>query len=345
MMNRPPPNSMRAFCEVPNVPPTMTVVYVDTLMLLSSLSFLMDYLLLWATAKVTRTSLRPRRLCLGAGIGTLYFAVYYLSHRGAGYDLGWLLSWPAVVAVSLGMLAAAFWPLPWPTLARVTGYFYFIAVSSGGAGVAAGYALGWGAAGRLLASIAAILVTAELGWGVVQRTVWQRLYHVTLEVLIFGQKVTAQALVDTGNRLRDPLGGTPVIVVEHDVVAHLMPEHLHPVLSKMEAGDFSDVSRLLSSQRWSSRFRVIPFNSLGKEKGLLIGFRPDEAAVWIGGRRLPLGPVVVALHPRALDPEGAYRALVHPDLLDALPLAEGRASWTHSTPSQEGERSRVATPS
>lgn len=327
------------------MPPTMTVVYVDTLMLLASLSFLMDYLLLWATAKVARIPLRPWRLSLGAGIGTLYFTVYYLSQQGVGYEHAWLLSWPSVLAVSLGMLAAAFWPLPWATLLRATGYFYFVAVSSGGAGVAAGYALGWGAAGKLLASIAAILITAEVGWGVVQRTVWQRLYHVTLEILLFGQKVTAQALVDTGNRLRDPLGGAPVVVVEHSVVSPLFPENLRPVVTAMETGDLSGVSRLLTSERWSSRFRIIPYTSLGKEKGLLVGFRPDAAAVWIGGRRLPLGPVVVALHPKALDPDGVYRALVHPDLLDALPLAQGRASWTHSTPSQEGERSRVATPS
>lgn len=336
--------ALAGFCEVSDVPPPTTVVYVDTLLLLASLSFLMDYLLLWATAKVARTPRRPWRLALGAGIGALYFVAYYLSQRGIGFDYDWLRYWPSLVTVSVGMLATAFWPLPWPTLLRVTGYFYFIAVSSGGAGVAAGYALGWGAAGQLAASVAAILVTAEVGWGVVQRTVWQRLYHVTLEIVLFGEKVAAQALVDTGNRLKDPLGGAPVVVVEHSVVSHLLPEHLRPVLAQMETGDLSGISRLLTSERWSSRFRIIPYTSLGKEKGLLVGFRPDEASVVLEGRRIPLDRVVVALHPNALDPEGVYRALVHPDLLDVAPLAEAPGAWTLSTPSHEGERPHV-TPS
>ena len=327
------------------MPSPKTVVYVDTLLLLAVLSFLMDYLLLWATSKVAKTPRRPWRLALAAAIGTLYFVVYYLSERGIGQYYGWLRYWPSLVAVSAAMLMTAYYPLPWPALVRVMGYFYFIAVSSGGAGVAAGYALGWGVVGQLAASIAAILVTAEVGWGVVQHTVWQRLYHVSLEIVLFGEKATTEALVDTGNRLKDPLGGAPVIIVEHSVVAHLLPEHLHPVLIQMEAGDLSGVSRLLTSERWSSRFRVIPFTSLGKEKGLLVGFRPDSASVIVDGRRVPLTPIVVGLHPKALDPEGVYRALVHPELLHSTAAIEPAGAWALSTSRNEGERPHATTTS
>ena len=163
-----------------------TAVYVDTLLLLASLSFLMDYLLLWATAKVGKMPLSPRRLVLGSGIGTAYFVLYYLSGRGVGDAYGWFRAFPALVAVSFLMLVAAFYPLPWRALAAAAGYFYFIAVSSGGAGIASRYALGWGAA-EVAASIAAILVIAELGWGIVQRSLWQRLYHVALEVELLGE--------------------------------------------------------------------------------------------------------------------------------------------------------------
>lgn len=325
------------------MPPPTTVVYVDTLLLLAALSFLMDYLLLWATSKVARTPRRPWRLVLGAAIGAFYFVIYYLSERGVGHYYGWLRYWPSLVAVSISMLMTAFYPLPWSTLLRVTGYFYFIAVSSGGAGVAAGYALGWGAAGQLAASIAAILVTAEVGWGVVQRTVWQRLYHVSLEIVLFGEKVTTEALVDTGNRLKDPLGGEPVVVVEHGVVSHLFPEQLQPILIDMETGDLSGVSRLLTSERWSSRFRIVPYTSLGRERGLLVGFRPDAASVIVDGRRAPLERIVVALHPKTLDPDGVYRALIHPELLHSAALAEPPGAWALSTPGNEGERPHATT--
>lgn len=327
------------------MPPPATVVYVDTLLLLAALSLIMDYLLLWATSKVAKTPRSPWRLGLGAAIGTAYFVVYYLSERGIGPYYGWLTMWPAVLSTSLAMLTAAFYPLPWPALLRVTGYFYFIAVSSGGAGVAAGYALGWGVAGQLAVAIGAILITAELGWGVVQRSIWQRLYNITLEIDLFGEKVTTEALADTGNRLKDPLAGAPVIVVEHSVVARLLPEHLRPVLIQMEAGDLSGVSRLLTSERWSSRFRVIPFTSLGKDKGLMVGFRPDSATAIVDGQPIPLGSVVIGLHSKPLDPDGVYHALIHPGLLQGAAQEESSREWARSTSRQKGETSHATTSS
>ncbi|MFS8573604.1 MAG: sigma-E processing peptidase SpoIIGA, partial [Clostridia bacterium] len=220
-------------------------------------------------------------------------------------------------------------------------------VSSGGAGIASRYALGWGAAGQLAASIAAILVIAELGWGIVQRSLWQRLYHVALEVELFGEKAVTQALLDTGNRLKDPLGGAPVIIVEHGVVARLMPEHLRPALLEMEGGDLAGISRLLASERWSSRFRVIPYSSLGREKGLLVGFRPDAVTVVAEGRRVTLTGVVIGISPKPLDPEGSYSALLHPELLEAALREGGRraAAWTLSTSPSEGETSHASTAS
>ena len=269
-----------------------------------SLSFLMDYLLLWATAKVAR---RPdaRGACAGAGIGALYFVAYYLSQRGIGFDYDWLRYWPSLVTVSVGMLATAFWPLPWPTLLRVTGYFYFIAVSSGGAGVAAGYALGWGAAGQLAAGVAAIHRHRGVGWGVVQRTVWQRLYHVTLEIVLFGEKVADASLGRYGQSPERSPGGNAGRRRRAQRRLPPFARALGPVLAQMETGDLSGISRLLTSERWSSRFRIIPYTSLGKEKGLLVGFRPDEASVVLEGRRIPLDRVVVAFTPTPWTPKAS----------------------------------------
>jgi len=330
---------------VSGVPPAVTVVYVDTLILLGVLSFMMDYLLLWATTKVAKAPHRSGRLAAGAAVGTAYFLLYYLSERGVVPYYGWVRVWPAVLATSVAMLITAFYPLSWPALFRVTGYFYFIAVSSGGAGLAAGYALGWGIAGQLAVAIGAIMIVAELGWGVVQRSLWQKLYNITLEINLFGHKVRTEALADTGNLLKDPLDGTPVVVVEHSVVARLLPEHLRPVLIQMESGDLSGISRLLTSERWSSRFRVIPFTSLGKEKGLMVGFRPDSVAAIIDGEPIPLESVIIGLYPKALDPEGVYHALIHPGLLQQAVPGALAPEWAQSTTPEKGETSHATTSS
>lgn len=321
------------------------VIYVDTLLLLAALSFVMDYLLLWATAKVTKVHFAPLRLAGGALVGAAYFVLYYLSERGAIGYYGWLRFWPSVLAASFLMILLAFYPLRVQRFLRVTGYFYVITLTSGGAGIAAGYALGWGVAWRLLVSIAAILLTAELGWGVVQKSLWQRLYQVPLEIVLFGERVVTTALLDTGNRLRDPVSGAPVAVVEHQVIAHLFPEHLEEAIRRMERGDLSEIGRVLSSAQWSARFRVVPYTALGKEKGLLVGFRPDEVWVTVEGKRVHLDRVIVGIYHRRLDPEGAYQALVHPEMIQSALSSEGASLKEYSSRHQEGESTHVTTPS
>ncbi len=321
------------------------VIYVDTLFLLGALSFLMDYLLLWAAAKATKLPFRASRLAAGALAGSTYFVLCYLSERGAVGSAGWLRTWPFVLAASFLMILLAFHPMSGRRFLRLTGYFYAISLVSGGAGIAAGYALGWGVAWRLLVAIAAALAAAELGWGVVQKSLWERLYHVPLEIVLFGQRAATTALLDTGNRLKDPVSGAPVAVVEHKVIAHLLPEELEEVVRRMERGDLSEVGRLLTSAEWSARFRVIPYAALGKENGLLVGFRPDEVRVNVEGRHVRLERVVVGIYHKSLDPDGAYQALIHPEMIEAALSSGEEPHEAYSSRQREGESTHVATPS
>src|SRR5690606_17947060 len=133
---------------------------------------------------------RPlRRFALGSVCGALYFILYYVSTRAAAPQYQFLQAWPALVLVSIGMLVAAFAPLTLKQLPRVCGIYYFIAVSSGGAGLAVGFALGWSVPMQLIVSIAAILVVAEVGWGVIQKSLWQRLYHVPIQIGLLDEKI------------------------------------------------------------------------------------------------------------------------------------------------------------
>ena len=320
------------------------VVYLDVLALIALLSLAMDYLLLWATAKATKTKASAGRLLAAAAFGTGYFIAFYLSGRLILPYYGWLQHWPAIAGASFAMLAIAFAPVPLRRLWRIAGFFYFIALCSGGAGMAAGYALDLGMTGRLFASIAAILIIAELGWGAVQKSVWQRVYQVPLEIVLAGNRARTVALLDTGNQLKDPLRGSKVIVVEHQAILPLLPEPLREDMAALERGDLSKVGRLAASAEWSARFRVIPFASLGKKHGLLMGFRPDEAAVVIEGKRIPLPGAVVGISPERLDPEGGYGALLHPDLVQDALGAPGAAERS-AIPRPKGESPHVSTPS
>lgn len=317
-------------------------VYIDTLISVAALCFAVDFLLLWATSKVSGILRAASGLAIGAAFGTVYFILYILSDALSGPYYGLLKSWPVIVIVSAVMLHIALAPLSLRSFLQAAAYYYFIALSAGGAGLAAQYALGWGVPLQLITSIAAILIVAEMGWGVVQKSLWQRLYHLPLKLTLFGETVTATALLDTGNRLKDPLSGGGVIIVELDVIKRVIPEPLVESLEQMSGGDLQSVSRLLYSSRWSSRFRIIPFRSLGRENGILVGFRPDEAVVIFEGEKIVLEGVTIGIYDKKLDAEGGYNALLHPDVLRAIRKTSTSGHFAQQTTSK-GERPHAST--
>ena len=101
-------------------------------------------------------------------------------------------------------------------------------------------------------------------------------------------------IVDTGNTLRNPGSGEPVIVVQKDI---LESEGLDSIL-------------MASGGEAAAGLCVIPYQAVGKKSGVLVGFRPDY--VMVGNRRNV--NTVVALTDQVFDTEEDYQVLLHPDL-------------------------------
>ena len=57
-------------------------LYVDVWLLRLGCNFIFEYLLLWATATITRTQTTPMRLLMGSFIGTLHYLLYLAASVG-----------------------------------------------------------------------------------------------------------------------------------------------------------------------------------------------------------------------------------------------------------------------
>jgi stage II sporulation protein GA (sporulation sigma-E factor processing peptidase) len=118
------------------------------------------------------------------------------------------------------------------------------------------------------------------------------------------------ALVDTGHSLKEPLSQSPVIIAEFRQVEQLLPECLKILFhEKLE----SDLTVLLSIREESfyNRIRMIPFTSLGRNNGMLIGFRPDFVRVE-GGEKTD---VIIGIYNDNLCRDGRYCGLLSPELV------------------------------
>jgi stage II sporulation protein GA (sporulation sigma-E factor processing peptidase) len=94
-----------------------------------------------------------------------------------------------------------------------------------------------------------------------------RLCTVTVE--LDGRSVTLRGIVDSGNRLRDPIGGRAVICAEKKALAELLSL---PLMAVMEGMPPQAVSLSPSDAK---RIRVIPADT-ATGGGILYGFFPDR---------------------------------------------------------------------
>ncbi|HBT48124.1 MAG TPA: sigma-E processing peptidase SpoIIGA [Peptococcaceae bacterium] len=284
----------------------------------------MDYIILWATARLSQAPTSPWRLLGAAAVGSLYSLTIF-------YPAGGPWMWSAVkVLVSLFMLFLAFFPVSWRKFLQGVGYFYLVSFAMGGAVLGALYltdsltsqafTAGGAVVGPLPFGWLAMAVGATLFlvyWGslFIKRNSWQSVLRLPIVVGLNGKRLALKALVDTGNNLRDPFTGRPVIVVEYGALRPLLPPELQ--IESPAAGE-PELEKLVSSLHgttWAARLRIIPFHSLGREHGLLLGFKPDEVIVLWEDRLVRVKDVVIGLCWQRLNPEGGYQALLHPELL------------------------------
>lgn len=285
----------------------MTVIYVDTLFLLNAL---VDYLLLLAAARLAGEPLRRRRLALGAVLGGLYAAAIFLP------GLGFLAHPLCRLASAALMLLAAYGGSR--HLLRQGALFAALTCAFGGGIVAigllggTGLTLGNGVFYSAL-DLKVVLLSAAACYGALT-LVFRRLGRhsaasgelVSARLSMGEKSVTLTALVDTGNTLADPISGRPVMVAEGESVAPLFPRENRPAPHDLR--DPAAALNRLGTGEWRSRFRLLPYRSVGVSRGLLLAVRMDALELDGRGR----GPVLVALSPTPVSDGGGYRALIGP---------------------------------
>lgn len=295
----------------------MRYVYGDVLF---AINIVLDFALLWFIRRYGGLHGKTWRLWLAAACG-------------AGYALaavypGWWGSAPVRLLVPLPMVLTAFAPLSPPKVVRAVALMYAGAFLYGGAALAIAYCRQLLAAGPGLATPVAwwVPVSGVIAGGALFWYFWQRRQGsvngplCAVEITFGGASVALTGLVDTGNQLRDPLGDLPVVIAECGALAALLPGELVAAFAAGLDEDFGRVGECLSGTALAPRARLVPFTSIGRQSGMLLGFRPDSVNVTVQGTMLAHTAAVVCLYRGTLSHDHAYRALLHPDL--AQPSAE-----------------------
>lgn len=274
----------------------MTVVYIDLLFLLN---FTANYLLLLAAGRIAGAVLVRWRIALGAALGALYAALIFLP------GLVWLAQWPCKLAAGVLMALSAYGGER--RLLRVTVIFF--GASAALAGVVLGLEL-LGSASLTLEhgvfysplDVRLLLLSFVACYFVLSLFFRRAGRHegglAQLKISLDEKTVNVTALRDTGHTLADPADNRPVVVVDCSVLSGALPPWADP------SDPIGSVERCHAVG--SRQAQLIPYRAVGVEHGVLLAVRARQ--VTVNGK--PLGRLLVALSPTAVNDGGGYQALI-----------------------------------
>ena len=292
------------------------IIYADVLL---ALNFFCDFFLLWAAGRILRRSVSLPRICLGALCGALYgLTALYPA-------LNWLTHPFCLFVISLLLLRIAYrWDGPAGFL-KLTGVFYLTAFTMAGAALAGERLLEQSGVqlnpmqtlrtGSLLFAVFLAVLLGKRGVSFLRRTIRKDDFRLHLKITAGLRSCEISALLDTGNDLREPLSGLPVVVAEYKALLRIFPTRVAELLNKGADKDPALLLRELAREQngWGKRFRLVPFSSVGKNDGLLLGFRPDELII-SGAGRSRTDQAIVCITFAELG--NGYQAVVNPEVLD-----------------------------
>ena len=240
------------------------------LMVAVGIRFLADFLLIMAVNRLSVPGERVFRGVLGAAIGCLYAAGctllgwQFLRHP-IGYVVSLLIT--CLTAFGIGNSVLRKWPM-----------FCLLRLGLDGLGNSTGEMIG-----------------AALLFGVcLYGFKWSgKQHYVPVELEYGNNRITLQALYDTGHRLTDPVTGKPVLVVGADVACRLTgltPQQLRKPVETMGV---------------IHGLRLISYQTVGRSGELMLALMPDH--IRIGKKK---SNALVAFTPQVLDENGKFQGLI-----------------------------------
>lgn len=229
----------------------------------------------WNFAMDMLISLAAAHACARARIGPCAAA----AALGALYALAvriwnWPASWPAAALMGALMALIAVRPDSASLALRAIGAFWAASLFCAGAQMLTAKLPG-GALGGAVAGAGMCLWLARV------RQMRLQTWDVQLFLRTSAGCVRFRALVDTGNRLHEPISGLPVMIVEEKALRRALPE------------GFNAAS---ACKTLPPGWRMVAYGVLGSA-GRMACFRPERLLVSYGGRWLLAPDIWIAVYP------------------------------------------------
>ena len=293
-------------------------IYID-IVLIENL--IMNYIILFTTAVVLKIKVNHIRLILASLLGAGYSIIAYM---------GIIKVYSSIILkiiLSVLIIYIAFNPQNIKKMCKDLLLFYLVSFVFGGAAFALiyiikpqnilmknGLFLGtYTLKTVMLGAVVAFCIIIG-AFAIIKNKISKKDMFCEIEILINQKKIKTKAMIDTGNMLKEPITSVPVIVVEHILLYSCMPKEILNNLKEIMGGDFKNIPCDIQ-EKYISKLKLIPFSSLGKQNGMLIGIRPEYVKVITDEQEKINKNVIIGIYEKSLTKKGEYQALIGIELL------------------------------
>lgn len=298
-------------------------IYLDSVWLLN---FLLDYMLLALTNKLTRLNIKQTRLFLGAIVASMLvpLTIYFPD--------SFVATLPFKIIFSIIIILTTFGFKNLIQLVKLLFMFYFISFSIGGGLIAIHFTLK-----NPLSTTNTGILTFNSGFGdpiswlfviclfpivwvftkqrmdkhVQEKIRYDALYQVT--ITIKGIEHTTSGFVDSGNQLVDPFTKKPVVICDELFLMNWFEETEWKMLRQA----FNDWNMEGIPINWLDSIVVIPYQGVEGGDGILFAIKPEKLTIVYGQQEIHTNQVLIGMKFGQLTNDASYHCLLQPELIKA----------------------------
>ena len=131
----------------------------------------------------------------------------------------------------------------------------------------------------------------------------------SIEINLNNKKIKTNALIDTGNMLKEPFSNTPVVVIEKTLLYDCIPKEILNHLDEIIGGDLKKIPDKIQ-EKYISKLKLIPFSSLGQQHGMLLGIKPQYIKIIREEEIKTKENVILGIYQQSLTKKGEYQAII-----------------------------------
>lgn len=280
----------------------------------------MNSIILYATAIMLKIKPSIIRILISGAIGSLYAMIIYVTQFKIYQSI------ITKIILSVIMVYIAFNPQNIKKLCKQILIFYLTSFIFGGVAlyliyfikpqnvlIKNGLFAGKYVLKVILFGAIVAFVIIKLSIKIIKTKIQPKDMYCKVKLKINGKEIQTTAMIDTGNLVREPITNIPVIIVESSLMYDILPKEIINNLENILGGNFDDISEEIRNI-YIPKLRWIPYKSLGKENGMLLGIKIDGMEVEKEEIH-KVQNVIVGIYDKSLTKRGEYRALVGIDMI------------------------------